>query len=166
MSSGIEVSRNGAVLRLTLNNPPANTLSLAVIEALQAELDAARDDEQVRVVVIAAAGKLFSGGHDLSELTAHRDDSDPAAFFEHIFAQCSRLMQSIVELPQPVIAEVDGTAVAAGCQLVASCDLAYASDSARFGVNGINLGLFCSTPAVALTRNVDIKQAFWRPGRQ
>ena len=159
MSGGIEVSRSGPVLRLTLDNPPANTLSLAVIEALRAELDAAREDEAVRVVVIAAAGKLFSAGHDLAELTAHRADADPRAFFEHTFALCARLMQSIVELPQPVIAEVEGTAVAAGCQLVASCDLAYAADSARFGVNGINLGLFCSTPAVALTRNVDIKQA-------
>lgn len=159
MSGGIDVSRSGPVLRLTLENPPANVLSLAMLEALQEELDAARDDKDVRVVVIAAAGKLFSGGHDLAELTAHRTDADPSAFFEQVFAACARMMQSIVELPQPVIAEVEGTAVAAGCQLVASCDLAYASDSARFGVNGINLGLFCSTPAVALTRNVDIKQA-------
>ncbi len=159
MSGGIEVSRSGPVLRLTLNNPPANVLSLAMIEALQAELDAARDDETAKIVVIAAAGKLFSGGHDLAELTAHRADADPGAFFGHVFALCSRLMQSIVDLPQPVIAEVDGTAVAAGCQLVASCDLAYASDSAQFGVNGINLGLFCSTPAVAFTRNIAIKQA-------
>jgi len=159
MSGGIEISRAGPVLRLTLNNPPANVLSLAMLEALQEKLDDARDDKEVRVVVIAAAGKLFSGGHDLTELTAHRADADPGAFFEHVFAACSRMMQSIVELPQPVIAEVEGTAVAAGCQLVASCDLAYASDSARFGVNGINLGLFCSTPAVALTRNVDIKKA-------
>jgi enoyl-CoA hydratase/carnithine racemase len=159
MAGGLEVSRSGPVLRLTLNNPPANALSTAMIEALQAELDAARSDKDVRVVVIAAAGKLFCGGHDLKEMTAHRADADPRAFFEHTFALCSWLMQSIVDLPQPVIAEVDGIATAAGCQLVASCDLAYASDSARFGVNGIDVGLFCSTPAVALTRNVEVKQA-------
>ncbi|MGN6849080.1 MAG: enoyl-CoA hydratase [Sphingomicrobium sp.] len=151
---------NGGVLRLTLNNPPANALSIAVLEALQAELDAARDDSAVRVIVIAAAGKLFSAGHDLKEMTAHRSDADRGkAFFERTFALCSRLMQSIVEHPKPVIAEVDGIATAAGCQLVASCDLAVASERSRFGVNGIDVGLFCSTPAVALTRNIAVKRA-------
>ena len=159
MAGKVEVLRRGPILRLTLNNPPANALSIAVIEALQAELDAAREDKSLRVVIIAAEGKLFSGGHDLKEMTAHRADADPRAFFERTFALCSRLMESIVELPQPVIAEVDGIATAAGCQLVASCDLAYASDAARFGVNGIDVGLFCSTPAVALTRNVGLKPA-------
>lgn len=114
----------------------------------------------MQVVIISAAGKLFSGGHDLKEMTGHRADPDGGrGFFEHTFALCSSLMQSIVELPKPVIAQVDGTASAAGCQLVASCDLAYASDAARFGVNGINVGLFCSTPAVALTRSVGMKTA-------
>src|SRR5437763_13482598 len=152
--------RQDRVLRLTLQNPPANVLSIAIMEALQAELEAARDDASVHVIVLAAAGKLFSAGHDLKEMTAHRADADRGtAFFEHTFALCSRLMQSIVTLPKPVIAEVDGIATAAGCQLVASCDLAYASDVARFGVNGIDVGLFCATPAVALTRNVSAKRA-------
>jgi enoyl-CoA hydratase/carnithine racemase len=153
-------AREGPVLRLTLNNPPANALSIAVLEALQAALEAARDEAGVRVVVIASAGKLFSGGHDLKEMTAHRGDPDQGeAFFNRTFGLCSRLMQSIVELPQPVIAEVDGIATAAGCQLVATCDLAYASERSRFGVNGIDVGLFCSTPAVPLTRTIDRKRA-------
>jgi len=156
----IGVERKGAVLRLTLQNPPANALSIEVMESLQAQFDAARNDETIRVVVLAAAGKLFSAGHDLKEMTSHRDDADRGrAFFEHTFALCSRLMQSIVELPKPVIAEVDGIATAAGCQLVATCDLAIASDRSSFGVNGIDVGLFCSTPAVALTRNVSPKRA-------
>jgi enoyl-CoA hydratase/carnithine racemase len=156
----IGVERKGAVLRLTLQNPPANALSIEVMESLQAQFDASRNDETIRVVVLAAAGKLFSAGHDLKEMTSHRDDADRGrAFFEHTFALCSRLMQSIVELPKPVIAEVDGIATAAGCQLVATCDLAIASDRSSFGVNGIDVGLFCSTPAVALTRNVSPKRA-------
>src|SRR3954452_8887662 len=130
------------------------------MEALQEELDVARGDGTIHVIVLAAAGKLFSAGHDLKEMTAHRADADRGkAFFEHTFALCSRLMQSITALPKPVIAEVDGIATAAGCQLVASCDLAYASDAARFGVNGIDVGLFCSTPAVALTRSIAPKRA-------
>src|SRR6185295_7602103 len=113
----IGAERLGPVLRLKLENPPANLLSLAVMEAVQAELDAARDDKSVRVVVIGAAGKLFSAGHDLKEMTAHRTDPDGGkAFFERTFAACARLMQSIVDLPQPVIAEVDGVTTAAGCQ--------------------------------------------------
>jgi enoyl-CoA hydratase/carnithine racemase len=156
----IGTERQGPVLRLTLQNPPANALSVAVMESLQEELDAARKDDSVRVVVIAAAGKLFSAGHDLKEMTAHRADAGGGRrFFEHTFAICSRLMQSIVEHPRPVIAEVDGIATAAGCQLVASCDLAIASDGSRFAVNGIDVGLFCATPAVALTRNVSRKRA-------
>jgi len=156
----LDPARQGPILRLTLDNPPANALSIAVIEALQAALDEACDDAGVHVIVVAASGKLFSGGHDLKELTAHRGDEDAGrAFFERTFAECSRLMQSIVEQPQPVIAEVDGIATAAGCQLVASCDLAVASDRSRFGVNGIDVGLFCSTPAVALTRNVGARRA-------
>jgi len=156
----LDTAQQGPVLRLTLNNPPANALSIAVMEALQAALDSAHDDSGVRVIVIAASGKLFSGGHDLKEMTAHRTDADRGkAFFGHTFGACSRLMQSIVEQPQPVIAEVDSIATAAGCQLVASCDMAVASDRSCFGVNGIDVGLFCSTPAVALTRAVRPKRA-------
>ena len=150
----------GGVARLVLNNPPANALSLAMIAALQEALDDCAADRSVRVVVLASAGKLFSGGHDLKEMTAHRTDADGGrAFFERTFSQCSRMMQTIVSLPKPVIAAVDGIATAAGCQLVASCDLAIASDRSRFGVNGIDVGLFCSTPAVALSRKVKPKHA-------
>jgi enoyl-CoA hydratase/carnithine racemase len=156
----IGVERHNSVVRLTLHNPPANALSVAVMGALQAELDGVRDDATAHVVVVAAAGDLFSAGHDLKEMSSHRSDPDRgAAFFEQTFALCSRLMQSIVGLPKPVIAEVDGIATAAGCQLVASCDLAIASERSRFGVNGIDVGLFCGTPAVALTRNVSLKRA-------
>ena len=148
------------VLRVTLANPPANALSLAVIAALQAELDRARDDAAIRVVVIAATGKAFSAGHDLKEMTAHRANADRGrAFFETTMAACATLMQSIVHCPKPVIAEVDGLATAAGLQLVASCDLAIASQEATFCTPGVNIGLFCSTPMVALSRNVSRKQA-------
>ena len=156
----VRVEQNGAVLRLTLDNPPANALSVHLMHELQRRLDDADQDTSVRVVVIAAAGKLFSGGHDLKEMTAHRTDGDSGkAFFEETFAICSRLMQSIVALTKPVIAQVQGVAAAAGCQLVASCDLAVASDRARFGVNGINVGLFCTTPGVALLRVAPRKRA-------
>jgi len=156
----IAADRQGAILRLTLDNPPANALSLEAMESLQAALDSTRDDDKLRVIVIAAAGKLFSAGHDLKQMSAHRSDPDRGkAYFERTFALCSRLMQSIVEHPLPVIAEVDGIATAAGCQLVASCDLAMASERSKFGVNGIDVGLFCSTPAVALTRNIGLKRA-------
>ena len=156
----VHSEHGGPVLRLTLDNPPANALSVAAMEQLQVALDSARDNAGVRVIVIAAAGKLFSGGHDLKEMTAHRGDADRGkVFFEQTFAICSRLMRAFVEDPKPVIAQVDGIATAAGCQLVASCDLAIASDRSRFGVNGIDVGLFCSTPAVALTRSVSRKRA-------
>jgi enoyl-CoA hydratase/carnithine racemase len=163
MSGGqtlLGIERQGPLLRLTLQNPPANALSVEVIEALQAQLNAARDDEAIRVVVIAGSGKLFSAGHDLKQMTSHRADPDRGkGFFQHIFDLCSGALESIVDLPKPVIAEVGGVATAAGCQLVATCDLAIASDQAKFGVNGIDVGLFCSTPAVALTRNVSMKRA-------
>jgi enoyl-CoA hydratase/carnithine racemase len=156
----IESREEGGILRLSLANPPANVLSVDVMEALQAALDRAAEDDRVRVVVLEASGKVFSAGHDLKEMTAHRNDPDRGkGFFEHTFATCSRLMQSVVQHPKPVIAAVDGIATAAGCQLVASCDLAVASDRARFGVNGIDVGLFCSTPAVALSRKVARKHA-------
>lgn len=161
MTELLKVERNAdRVLRLTLQNPPANALSISLMGSLEAALGAARDDDTVHVIVIAAAGKLFSAGHDLKEMTAHRTDGDKGkAFFERSFALCSRLMQSIVEHPRPVIAEIDGVATAAGCQLVASCDLAVASDRSTFGVNGIDVGLFCATPSVALTRNISPKRA-------
>ena len=156
----VERELSSGVLRLTMSNPPANALSAAMIAALAAELASAAADRAVRVVVLAAAGKLFSGGHDLKELTAHRADPDGgSAFFRQTFDACTAMMLSIVNLPKPVIAAVDGIATAAGCQLVASCDLAIASDRAEFGVNGINVGLFCTTPAVALSRKIKPKHA-------
>lgn len=148
------------ILRLKLANPPANALSLALMAALQHHLDLARDDKAVRVVIITASGKVFSAGHDLKEMTARRGDADRGlAFFRQTMQSCSTLMQSVVRLPKPVIAEVDGVATAAGCQLVASCDLAIASNEATFATPGVNIGLFCSTPMVALSRNLSRKHA-------
>jgi enoyl-CoA hydratase/carnithine racemase len=145
------------VVRLTLNRPQAfNALSTALLSALQAELDALAKDEQARVVVLAAAGRAFSAGHDLKEMYAAPGLEDSRA----LFGACSRLMLSIQRLPVPVIARVQGIATAAGCQLVAMCDLAVASEDARFAVSGVNYGLFCSTPSVALSRNVPRKAAF------
>jgi enoyl-CoA hydratase/carnithine racemase len=156
----VQAALAGGILTLTLAAPPANALSVAMMDALQRELDRAREDPGVRVVVIAAAGKVFCAGHDLKELTAHRSDPDRGrAFYETTMQACSRLMQSIVRLPKPVIAEVAGTATAAGCQLVASCDLAIATTEALFATPGVNIGLFCSTPMVALSRNVSRKHA-------
>lgn len=156
----LKVAVEGGILRLTLANPPANALSLAAMAALQAQLDRARDDAAVRVVILSASGKVFCAGHDLKEMTAHRADADGGrAFFETTMKACSTLMQSIVHCPKPVIAQVDGLATAAGLQLVASCDLAIASNEAHFCTPGVNIGLFCSTPMVALSRNVSRKQA-------
>jgi enoyl-CoA hydratase/carnithine racemase len=147
---------NDAVAYLTLNDPGrANALSEAMIAALARALNELAADPAVRVIVLGAAGKVFCAGHDLAELRA----SDDPVVHEALFARCSRLMMTIVESPKPVIARVQGAAVAAGCQLVASCDLAFAVDTARFAVSGINLGLFCSTPAVALSRAVGRKDA-------
>ena len=147
-------------LRLTLASPLANLLSEAMLIALQDAVEAAAADASVRVLVVAAEGKIFCGGHDLKELTAHRNAADGGrAYFEGVFDRCSRLMQAILALPKPVVAEVGGLATAAGCQLVASCDIVIASDEARCGVNGIDVGLFCSTPMVALSRNVGLKTA-------
>jgi enoyl-CoA hydratase/carnithine racemase len=151
---------DAGILRVTLASPPANALSLAVMAALTAEIDRAGGDKSVRVIVIAAPGKVFCAGHDLKEMNARRGDADGGrAFFEETFAACSRLMQSIVGLPKPVIAAVDGIATAAGCQLVASCDLAICSDRSTFGVNGIDVGLFCTTPSVALGRKIKARHA-------
>ncbi len=147
---------DGPIARLTLNDPGrANALSEAMIAALSGALADLGADPAVRVIVLGASGRLFCAGHDLVEL---RDGRDTAAH-EDLFAQCSALMQAIVACPKPVIARVQGAAVAAGCQLVASCDLAFSADTARFAVSGINLGLFCSTPGVALARAVSRKAA-------
>jgi len=147
--------QNG-IATLTLNRPAQrNVLSVALMSALQAELDAVATNPAIKVVVIAGAGPGFCGGHDLKEMRANPGRQANEA----LFAQCSRLMLSIVRLPKPVIARVHATAAAAGCQLVASCDLAVAAESARFAVNGANIGLFCSTPMVALTRVIGRKPA-------
>jgi enoyl-CoA hydratase/carnithine racemase len=151
----------GGIAILTLNRPQArNSLSEALLEALSEALSAIAHDRSVRVVLLAANGPAFSAGHDLKELNAQRSGEDRGrAYFKHIMTLCSRVMQQIVTLPQPVIAAVQATATAAGCQLVASCDLAVASQAAKFATPGVNIGLFCSTPMVALARNVSRKHA-------
>lgn len=144
------------VHRLTLNAPRSfNALSSAMLATLQQALDAVRDDAHARVVVIAAHGKAFCAGHDLKEMRATPDEG----FYRDLFARCSRMMLSVQRLPVPVIARVQGLATAAGCQLVAQCDLAVAAEGASFGVNGIDVGLFCATPSVPLSRNMGAKQA-------
>jgi enoyl-CoA hydratase/carnithine racemase len=149
------------ILRLTLNQPERrNALSQAMMAALQQELDAAKADPEVRVIVIAGNGPAFCAGHDLKEMTEARAAADRGrSFFQLLMRQCSKLMLSIVRHPKPVIAEIAGTATAAGCQLVASCDLAVAARSAKFATPGANIGLFCSTPMVALSRKVLRKHA-------
>jgi len=151
----------GPIAVLTLNRPEArNSLSEGLIGELHAALNEIRDDSSVRAVVIAANGAAFSAGHDMKELTARRGDPDRGrGYFAEIMNACSAMMQAIVHLPKPVVAAVQGIATAAGCQLVASCDLAVASDAAEFATPGVDIGLFCSTPMVALSRNVPRKQA-------
>jgi len=145
------------VVTLTLNRPQAfNSLSEAMLEALQRELDAIAGDERVRVVVLGAAGKAFCAGHDLKEMRA----APSLDYYRRLFEQCGRMMMAVQKLPVPVLARVHGIATAAGCQLVAMCDLAVATRAARFAVSGVNLGLFCSTPSVALARNLGRKPAF------
>lgn len=149
-------NRADGVTRLTLNRPAQfNPLSVAMLEALQTELDAISADPAIRVVVIAGQGKAFCAGHDLREMRANPDK----AFQQALFRRCNKLMMSLTAMPQPVIARVHGVAAAAGCQLVSMCDLAVAADVAKFSVPGINVGLFCSTPAVGLSRNMGRKQA-------
>jgi len=145
------------IVTLTLNRPAAfNSLSEAMLDALQAALERVAADESARVIVIAAAGKAFCAGHDLKEMRA-----EPSLdYYERLFAKCARMMLTIQQLPQPVIARVHGIATAAGCQLVAACDLAVAAREAKFAVSGVNLGLFCATPSVALSRNLGRKAAF------
>ena len=153
--------RAGSISVLTLNRPAArNSLSEGLIAELQAALKEIHDDKSVRAVVIAANGPAFSAGHDMKELTARRSDADRGrAYFAEIMNACSAMMQAIVHLPKPVVAAVQGVATAAGCQLVASCDLAVASEAASFATPGVDIGLFCSTPMVALSRNIPRKQA-------
>lgn len=151
----------GGILRLTLNDSARrNALSETMLNALKSAIAAAASDSAVRVVVLAANGPAFCAGHDLKELTAARADADGGqAYYSKIMALCARVMQDIVQCPKPFIAEVTGVATAAGCQLVASCDLALAAQSARFSTPGVHIGLFCSTPMVALSRNVAPKHA-------
>ena len=148
--------RAAGLTTLTLNRPGQfNSLSKEMLTAIKTELDAIAADESVRVVVIAGAGKAFCAGHDLKEMRANHDKG----FMQALFRQCGELMLTLTRMPQPVIARVHGIATAAGCQLVSMCDLAVAADVARFAVSGINVGLFCSTPAVGLARNLGRKSA-------
>ena len=152
-----EDNTDNSVVTLTLNRPKQfNALSVNMLSAMQAELDQIVQDNTIRVVVIQSTGKAFCAGHNLKEMRAHTDE----AFHRALFQQCSRMMLTINHMPQVVIAKVQGIATAAGCQLVAACDLAVATDIAKFATSGINVGLFCSTPAVAVSRNLPRKQAF------
>ena len=157
----IKEKSDKGVLRLVMNNLDyKNALSNKMMSMLEDEIKVASLDKSTRVIVLAAKGNVFSSGHDLKEITAARDNKDSGEeFYQDLFDSCSALMQLIVSSPQPIIAEVDGVATAAGCQLVASCDLAIASNESRFATPGVNLGLFCSTPMVALSRNVNKKNA-------
>ncbi len=154
-----EVIEPGLV-RLTLNRPNAfNALSEAMLAALQSELDAIAANPAIRVVIIAGAGKAFCAGHDLKEMLAAYQDANSVGYYQSLFAQCSKMMLTLQKMPQPVIAQVQGIATAAGCQLVAMADLAVADAETRFAVSGVNYGLFCSTPSVGLSRNMLRKQA-------
>jgi len=152
---------SGDIAVLILNRPRArNTLAEATLQALQRALADIAEEKAVRAVVLAARGSVFSAGHDLKELSAHRSEADGGrGYTQHIMQICSAMMLSILRLPQPVIAAVEGTATAAGCQLVATCDLAVTSSAAKFSTPGVHIGLFCSTPMVALSRNVGRKHA-------
>lgn len=162
MSDLVLRETHGTVAHLTMNAPGnLNALSDAMLAALRARLQEVATEGAIRVVVLKGAGKAFCAGHDLREMQAGRQSPDAGrAYFADLFARCAEVMQMIPALPQPVIAQVHGIATAAGCQLVASCDMAVAAEGTRFGVNGVNIGLFCSTPMVALTRNVPRKVAF------
>ncbi|KUJ85896.1 enoyl-CoA hydratase [Ruegeria marisrubri] len=158
----LERNDTGAIAHLKMNAPERlNALSDEMLAALQAQFDELREDRSIRAVILSGAGKAFCAGHDLKQMTAGRQAEDGGrAYFKDLFDRCARMMMSIQLLPQPVIAQVHGIATAAGCQLVASCDLAVAAEGTRFGVNGVNIGLFCSTPMVALSRNIPRKHAF------
>ncbi|MFP7570182.1 enoyl-CoA hydratase [Marivita sp. S2033] len=158
----LERHDTNAVCHLRLNAPERlNALSDEMLAALQDQIDALQSDTSVRVVVISGAGKAFCAGHDLKQMTAGRQAEDGGkAYFKDLFDRCAAVMMGLQRLPQPVIAQAHGIATAAGCQLVASCDMAVAATGTRFGVNGVNIGLFCSTPMVALSRNIPRKHAF------
>ena len=158
----LERSDTGAVAHLQMNAPERlNALSDEMLAALQDEFDRLKDDHSIRAVILSGSGKAFCAGHDLKQMTAGRQAEDGGkAYFKDLFDRCARMMMTVQQLPQPVIAQVHGIATAAGCQLVATCDLAVAAQGTRFGVNGVNIGLFCSTPMVALSRNIPRKQAF------
>lgn len=147
---------------LTMNTPKSlNALSDTMLSTLHATFDSIADTPEIRAIILRGEGKAFCAGHNLKEMTAARQANDKGqAYFDDLFSRCGALMQRILTLPQPVIAQVHGIATAAGCQLVATCDMAVAADSTRFGVNGVNIGLFCSTPMVALSRNIPRKKAF------
>ena len=151
-----------AVAHLEMNAPEKlNALSEAMLAALQKEFDDLSEDKSIRAVILSGKGKAFCSGHDLKEMTGGRQAKDGGkAYFKSLFDKCAKMMNSIRKMPQPIIAKVHGIATAAGCQLVASCDMAVAEEGARFGVNGVNIGLFCSTPMVALSRNIPRKHAF------
>ena len=153
----VEISRDGGIVTLTMNRPNQyNALSEALLDALIDALATIAADESARVVILAGAGKAFCAGHDLREMRAQPS----LDYYQSLFAHCAKMMMAIQKMPQPVIARVHGVATAAGCQLVAMCDLAVASEDAKFAVSGVNLGLFCSTPSVALSRNLSRKAAF------
>src|SRR6056297_2725559 len=158
----LERHDENAVCHLHMNAPERlNALSEEMLEALQTQIESLQTDTSVRVVVISGAGKAFCAGHDLKQMTAGRQAEDGGkAYFKDLFDRCTSVMTGLQRLPQPVIAQVHGIATAAGCQLVASCDMAVAAEGTRFGVNGVNIGLFCSTPMVALSRNIPRKKAF------
>lgn len=152
----------GAVAHLHMNAPDRlNALSEEMLEALQSTFDDLREDRSVRAVILSGAGKAFCAGHDLKQMQAARQSPDGGRhYYLDLFQRCANMMLTIQSLPQPVIAQVHGIATAAGCQLVATCDMAVAAEGTRFGVNGVNIGLFCSTPMVALSRNIPCKKAF------
>jgi enoyl-CoA hydratase/carnithine racemase len=158
----LDVTQRGAVTALTMNAPERlNALSDEMLAALQGTLDDLAEDISTRVIILSGTGKAFCAGHDLRQMTAMRQNEDGgAAAFKDLFDRCARVMARVQSMPQPVIAQVHGIATAAGCQLVATCDMAVAAEGTRFGVNGVNIGLFCSTPMVALSRNIPRKQAF------
>ncbi|MFY9209885.1 MAG: enoyl-CoA hydratase [Aestuariivita sp.] len=158
----LERHDTSGVAHLRMNAPDRlNALSDEMLAALQDAFDALMTDSAIRAVILSGAGKAFCAGHDLKQMTQGRQAEDGgAAYFKDLFDRCARMMTTIRKMPQPVIAQVHGIATAAGCQLVASCDLAVAAEGTRFGVNGVNIGLFCSTPMVALSRNIPTKQAF------
>ncbi len=158
----LDRSDHGGVAHLTMMTPKSlNVLSDEMLAALQSQFDALQSDGEIRAVILSAQGSAFCAGHDLKQMSGHRQSADQGAgYFSDLFERCAKLMTSIAHLPQPLIAQVQGVATAAGCQLVASCDIAIASTEARFGVNGVNIGLFCSTPAVVLSRTISRKHAF------